>query len=80
MTYHAVFWSFSHYMIPFLFRFDLQHRFILAESHSDFMMKMIVGLGIFHFTSLFLIADSQNYLEGFFTYYLQFHPLDRFPL
>lgn len=35
------------------------------------MMKMIVGLGIFHSASLFVIADSQNYLDGFFIYYLQ---------
>lgn len=74
MTYYVFFWSFSHFMMLSLFGLDLQCGFILAESHSEFLMKMTVGPGIFHFTSLFLIIDSQNYLEGFFIHYLQIHP------
>ena len=39
-----------------VFRFDLQHGFILAESNGKFVVKMI---SLFFFTSLFLITDSQ---------------------
>lgn len=43
-------------------------------------MKIIADLGIFHFSSLFLIADFWNYLDGFFIYSLQIHSIDHFPL
>lgn len=70
LTENYLSWGFLVFFLTiwycFFSRRDLQCGFILAESPNEFVIKMIIGLRIFNFSLLFLIADFWNYLEGFF--------------
>ena len=50
-----------------VFRFDLQHGFILAESDGDFVVKMI---SFFVFFYIIIPNYWFSILEGLFIYYL----------